>query len=116
MSEEQVVTDNVITDSQGEPQRELRPEEQEAINRYRESQQTEEERGQGMPEGYNDDGTPQEELIAGKFKSQEDLLTAYQELEKKMSQKQPEPDQSETETTQETTEPAAEGSFNAPRS
>lgn len=110
MSEEQVVSGDVITDAQGEPQRELRPEEQEAIARYRESQQTQEERGQGMPDGYNEDGTPQEELIAGKFKSQEDLLNAYQELEKKMSQKQPEPDQSETETTQKS-EPAADGSF-----
>ena len=110
MSEEQVVSGDVITDAQGEPQRELRPEEQEAIARYRESQQTQEERGQGMPDGYNADGTPQEELIAGKFKSQEDLLNAYQELEKKMSQKQPEPDQSETETTQKS-EPAADGSF-----
>ena len=110
MSEEQIVDNNVITDSQGEPQRELRPEEQEAIARYRESQQTAEERGQGMPEGYNEDGTPQEELIGGKFKSQEDLLKAYQELEKKNSQKQPEPDQSEKEITQKT-EPAADGSF-----
>lgn len=112
MSEEQVVDNTVITDSQGEPQRELRPEEQEAIARYRESQQSTEERESGMPEGYNEDGTPQEELIAGKFKSQDDLLNAYQELEKKLSQKQPEPDQSEKETAQETPEPAEEGSFN----
>lgn len=43
-----------------------------------------------VPDGYNEDGTPKEELIAGKFKSQEDLLKAYQELEKKLSeQKQP---------------------------
>lgn len=112
MSEEQVVTGDVITDSQGEPQRELRPEEQEAISRYRESQQSQEERGQGMPEGYNDDGTPQEELIAGKFKSQEDLLTAYQELEKKMGQPKEEPqvDSAEAQDSQ-TEEPAAEGSF-----
>lgn len=59
--------------------------EQEAIARYRESQQSKEERESGMPEGYNEDGTQQEELIAGKFKSQEDLLKAYQELEKKQS-------------------------------
>ena len=57
--------------------------EQEAIARYRESQQSQEERESGMPEGYNDDGTPKEEMIGGKFKSQEDLLNAYQELEKK---------------------------------
>lgn len=112
MSEEQVVTGDVITDSQGEPQRELRPEEQEAISRYRESQQSQEERGQGMPEGYNDDGTPQEELIAGKFKSQDDLLAAYQELEKKMGQPKEEPqvDSAEAQDSQ-TEEPAAEGSF-----
>lgn len=60
--------------------------EQEAIARYKESQLTEEERGQGTPEGYNDDGTPQEELIGGKFKSQDDLLTAYEELQKKLGQ------------------------------
>lgn len=39
-----------------------------------------------VPEGYNEDGTPKEELIAGKFKSNEDLLKAYQELEKKLGQ------------------------------
>lgn len=112
MSEEQIVDNNVITDSNGEPQRELRPEEQEAIDRYRESQLSAEERSQGVPDGYNEDGTVKEELIAGKFKSQEDLLNAYQELEKKLSQKQPEPDQSEKETTQ-NPEPADEGSFTA---
>ena len=42
------------------------PEEQAAIDRYRQSQQTSEERSAGMPEGYNEDGTPKEELIAGK--------------------------------------------------
>jgi hypothetical protein len=112
MSEEQVVDNNVITDAQGEPQRELRPEEQEAIERYRESQQSQEERGQGMPEGYNEDGTPQEELIAGKFKSQEDLLAAYQELEKKMGQPKEEPQQVDSAETQDTQEePAGDGSF-----
>lgn len=86
--------------------------EQEAIARYRESQQSQDERESGMPEGYNEDGTPQEELIAGKFKSQEDLLAAYQELEKKMGQPKEEPqkvDSAETQDTQK--EPAAEGSF-----
>ena len=111
MSEEQVVTGDVITSAQGEPQRELRPEEQEAIARYRESQQTQEERGQGMPEGYNEDGTPQEELIGGKFKSQDDLLKAYQELEKKNSQKQEEPAPTEQKDTQD--KPADDGSFSA---
>lgn len=67
-----------------EPQ--LTPEEQAAVERYRESQKTAEEKGQGVPEGYNEDGTPKEELIGGKFKSQDDLLKAYQELEKKQSQ------------------------------
>lgn len=67
------------------------PEEQAAIERYRESQKTAEERAEGTPEGYNEDGTPQEELIAGKFKSQEDLLKAYEELQKKMGQPQETP-------------------------
>lgn len=35
-------------------------------------------------DNFNPDGTPKEELIAGKFKSQEDLLNAYKELEKKL--------------------------------
>lgn len=113
MSEEQVVSGDVITDSQGEPQRELRPEEQEAIARYRESQQSQDERNSGMPEGYNEDGTVKEELIAGKFKSQEDLLAAYQELEKKMGQPKEEPQKVESPETQDSqTEPAADGSFN----
>jgi hypothetical protein len=80
---------------------------QEAIDKYRESQQSKEERESGMPEGYNDDGTPQEELIAGKFKSQEDLLKAYQELEKKQGQ----PKKETPPETQETKETAADGSF-----
>lgn len=113
MSEEQVVDNTVITDPQGEPQRELRPEEQEAIARYKESQQSQEERESGMPEGYNEDGTPKEELIAGKFKSQEDLLTAYQELEKKLGQPKEEPKkEEEAKPTETQEEPAADGSFN----
>lgn len=79
--------------------------EQEAINRYRESKKTVEERAEGMPEGYNEDGTPQEELIGGKFKSQEDLLKAYTELEKKLGQPKEEP-KKET-PAEETTAPAA---------
>lgn len=58
--------------------------EQAAIERYRESQKTPEELANEVPDGYNPDGTPKEELIAGKFKSQDDLLKAYQELEKKL--------------------------------
>jgi len=111
MSEEQIVADNVITDPSGEPQRELRPEEQEAIARYRESQQSQEEKAQGVPEGYNEDGTPKEELIAGKFKSQEDLLAAYQELEKKLGQPKEEAPV-EQQPAEPQVEPAAEGSFN----
>lgn len=109
MSEEQVVTGDVITDSAGEPQRELRPEEQEAIARYRESQQSAEERSQGVPEGYNEDGTPKEELIAGKFKSQEDLLKAYQELESKLGQPKEEAPVEQQPASQD--EPAVDGSF-----
>jgi hypothetical protein len=88
--------------------------EQEAIARYQESQQSKEERESGMPEGYNEDGTPQEELIAGKFKSQEDLLAAYQELEKKMGQPKEEPQQVESADTQDSQSETAEtGSFDA---
>jgi len=57
-----------------------------ALARYQESQKTVEEKEEGLPDGYNADGTPEGDLIAGKFKSQEDLLTAYQELEKKLGQ------------------------------
>lgn len=116
MSEEQVVNNDVITNEAGEPQRELRPEEQEAIARYRDSQQSKDQRESGMPEGYNEDGTPKEELIAGKFKSQEDLLKAYQELEKKQSQANtdaPEEPKADTEADKASSEPADEGSFTA---
>ena len=80
------------------------PEEQAAIDRYRQSQQTSEERNAGMPEGYNEDGTPKEELIAGKFKSQDDLVKAYEELQKKLgqpkeeTQAEPEAEPQDTET------------------
>lgn len=40
-------------------------------------------------EGFNPDGTPKEELLLGKFKSQEDLVNAYKELEKKLGQPKP---------------------------
>lgn len=80
------------------------PEEQAAIERYRESQKTAEEKAVGVPEGYNEDGTKQEELIAGKFKSQEDLLKAYEELQKKMGQ--PQETEAEPEAVEETVEEA----------
>lgn len=88
MSEEVMnnVTSEVQSESTAAPALSEREQiEQEAIARYRESQQSQEERESGMPEGYNEDGTEKEELIGGKFKTQEDLLNAYQELEKKMS-------------------------------
>lgn len=106
MSEEIVNQDVEGAEAPQKSEREII--EQEAIAKYRESQQSKEERESGMPEGYNDDGTPQEELIAGKFKSQEDLLKAYQELEKKQGQ----PKEEAPTETQETKEPAADGSFN----
>ena len=62
---------------------------QEQTDRYNESQKTSEDRLAEAVEGYNPDGTPIEqtnEPILGKFKSQEDLVKAYQELEKKMGQ------------------------------
>lgn len=60
--------------------------EQEAIARFKESQQTQEEKEQGLPDGYNQDGTQKEELLAGKFTSQEELVKAYEELQKKLGQ------------------------------
>ena len=77
--------------------------EQEAINRYKESLQSPEERANAIPEGFNEDGTPKEELIAGKFKSQDDLLKAYQELEKKLGQ----PKTEETKPVENTSEQTA---------
>ena len=72
-------------DVSGQPQLSDRERvEQEAIQRYRESQKTSDEKAAGMPDGYNDDGTQKEDLIAGKFKSQEELLKAYKELESKL--------------------------------
>ena len=66
--------------------------EQQALDRYNQSQQdiVEQTSGQSndLPEGFNPDGTPIEENkaepILGKFNSQEDLIKAYQELEKKL--------------------------------
>jgi len=106
MSEEVVdnqVVDNTITDPSGEPQRELRPEEQEALARYKESQKTQEEKAQGVPDGYNEDGTEKEDLIAGKFKSQEDLVAAYNELQKKLGQPKEEAPQEPQQESEETT-------------
>lgn len=60
-------------------------EEQAALDRYNESVNPTDDTN-AIPDGYNPDGTPKEELIAGKFKSNEDLLKAYQELEKKLGQ------------------------------
>jgi len=82
------------------------PEEQAAIERYRESQMSAEEKAAGTPDGYNDDGTKQEELIAGKFKSQEDLLNAYEELQKKLGQ--PNEASEEVKEAEEATEEAVE--------
>lgn len=117
MSEEVIneVTSEVPAEAPSEsPQLSEREQiEQEAINRYRESQQTQEERESGMPEGYNEDGTEKEELIGGKFKSQEDLLNAYQELEKKLSsnQKDVQEEPAPAETTEETTAQEETGTF-----
>lgn len=81
-------------------------EEQAAVERYRDSQKPVDERNNEIPEGYNADGTPTESApILGKFKSQEDLVKAYQELEKKLGQpkeetpKAPEPTVEPTTTT-----------------
>jgi len=58
---------------------EFTPEEQAAAARL----DTPEDDG-GLPDGYQADGTPKEELILGKFKTAEDLQKAYTELEKKL--------------------------------
>jgi hypothetical protein len=91
---EQVQPQGEITNSEGIP---LKPEEQQALDRLAESRKTNAERETegDVPEGYNPDGTPIEEMIDGKFKSQEDLLEAYKELEKKLGAKEPEPKQEE---------------------
>jgi hypothetical protein len=70
--------------------------EKEAIERYQQSQKSKDEQENEVPEGYNADGTPVEDLIAGKFKSQEDLLNAYQELEKKLGAPKEEAPKEET--------------------
>ena len=80
-----------VPNGESPPMSEQQRVEQEAIARFRESQKTAEEKNQGMPEGYNEDGTEQEELLGGKFKTQDDLLKAYQELEKKIGQPKTEP-------------------------
>lgn len=49
-----------------------------------------------------------ENLIAGKFKSQEDLLKAYEELQKKLGQDAPEPDQEPSEEQEEAPEEEVE--------
>lgn len=110
MSDE-VIT-NQVEESQVAPEAPVNnPEEQAAIERFRQSQLTKEERESGMPEGYNEDGTEREELIAGKFKSQEDLLKAYQELEKKLGQPKEEapkaPEKASEEVSDAPSEPSA---------
>jgi hypothetical protein len=113
MSEEVIneVASEAPAESQSEaPQLSEREQiEQEAINRYRESQQSQEERESGMPEGYNEDGTQQEELIGGKFKSQEDLLAAYKELESKLGQPKTESEKPVTEAPEDSESPSEDG-------
>lgn len=116
MSDEvQVEAQEASQEASAAPQ--VTPEEQAAIDRYRQSQQPAEERDQGVPEGYNEDGTPKEELIAGKFKSQEDLVKAYEELQKKLGQPreeaQPEPTEEPKAEPQDAEQPAEAGEFSA---
>lgn len=100
---EQVQPQGEITNSEGIP---LKPEEQQALDRLAESRKTNAERETegDVPEGYNQDGTPIEEMIDGKFKSQEDLLEAYKELEKKLGSNEPETKPSQEEASQEQAE------------
>ena len=64
--------------------------EQAAIERY---EQSVGEREVDTLKDFNPDGTPKQELILGKFKSQEDLLNAYTELEKKLGQPKTTPEE-----------------------
>ena len=103
---EQVQPQGEITNSEGIP---LKPEEQQALDRLAESRKTNAERETegDVPEGYNPDGTPIEEMIDGKFKSQEDLLEAYKELEKKLGSNEPETPAKQEEAPQEQAEELA---------
>lgn len=69
---------------------EVTPEEQQALDNLR--GKTDSSSESKVPDGFNEDGTPKENLILGKFKSQEDLEKAYKELETKLGQ----PKQEET--------------------
>ena len=107
MADEQIV--DTGEDVQSPQMTEQQQDEAEAKARYQQSQQTTEEASDGVPEGYNEDGTPKEELIAGKFKSQEDLLKAYNELQKKLGEpKEPEAPKEEPKA-----EETADTGFNA---
>ena len=46
---------------------------------------------------YNEDGTEKQELLLGKFKTQEDLVKAYKELESKLGQPKAEPETTKVE-------------------
>lgn len=65
-----------------------------------------------VPDGYNPDGTPIEEpsgeLIGGKFRSNEDLLKAYQELEKKLGNPEEPPKDPSLDIKKEEAKPAEE--------
>lgn len=58
---------------------------------------------QGEPQAESQ-GEPQSDLIGGKFNTQEDLLKAYQELERKQSQPQTDTAQTQTYTAEQATE------------
>ena len=66
--------------------------EQAAIERY---EQSVGEREVDTLKDFNPDGTPKQELILGKFKSKEDLLNAYTELEKKLGQPKATPEETQ---------------------
>ena len=99
MSGEVVVNNDAgVVTAQEAHQAEVQAVEAEALQKFQEAQQKalEQSGGEidGVPEGYNPDGTPiveegGQEPILGKFKSQEDLVKAYQELEKKLGGEQP---------------------------
>ena len=108
MSEE--VMNNEVAEGVSQEAPQLTPDEQEALTRYRQSI-GEEEVPSVVDTDYNEDGTPKEELIAGKFKSQDDLVKAYEELQKKLGQpreeSEPVAEDAPTETTETEEEPEA---------
>jgi hypothetical protein len=78
---------------------------QEAEKANQVSQETEAPPTPQEPSGQEEEQQIEEELILGKFKSQEDLVEAYENLEKKVGEKQPEEQQAEAKDKGDTSSP-----------